>query len=471
MSYLDKIDNKDREDARIRRKILWLFLLLVLAIGITSGIYVGGSRTWDGLSGSVIKEPGPPSVPSQEEPTSQPEASDNTQSKDVPENEEMGDADSVSKEIELWKLVSSSNQTVDYENYLQKYPNGRYAAIAKLRVERLQAAAKTAQASPESANASASKPQSATPLPRIELEEAAWSKASTINSPAAYQEYLHEYPKGSYAALALERIASMSIASASQVPRIAESTPLATTTTTRPATDNSVENRPTTSPNSASPVSPSINQTDVRYVTQGFAKLDLLPTGSAAVSAPENVRLGDSFIVYLRVSPGDVASLKRSLEEDLKDDLPENIVGATKPGVTLSKYMEAHLEGNGFSVKPLVNEKQVVSSTGATTWQWEVTSSMFGTRTLNFSLSCYIPLRNNEEPHGCYFYPLKVKVAVSPWPLLQEHWKWIITSILIPLIAGIWILYKHFKTSQNTKPNLANKVRERMIRRKFNESK
>lgn len=51
-------------------------------------------------------------------------------------------------ELAFWDSIKDSNHVSDYEAYLQAYPKGRFAALAKARIERLKAAEK-AEAKPE----------------------------------------------------------------------------------------------------------------------------------------------------------------------------------------------------------------------------------------------------------------------------------------------------------------------------------
>ena len=47
-------------------------------------------------------------------------------------------------ELTFWESVKDSNYASDYEAYLKAYPNGRFAALAKARIERLKGAASAA---------------------------------------------------------------------------------------------------------------------------------------------------------------------------------------------------------------------------------------------------------------------------------------------------------------------------------------
>jgi serine/threonine protein kinase len=259
--------HRHEEDAAVPRrrdKQGWLVLALLFAAGIGSGIYLGTNHSWDGLSEHAVDSEStasaPPLAGAQPEPSAQSpaqssgppsaQASEQSLPAAVPPSADAsagtassGSSDSsaaagapgtlgapdetvastsrLRSEIDLWKRASKSNQISGYENYLREYPQGRYATIARLRLERLQAAAApkpplpeqatTAPkpALPETGKADAGKSAPVAPTPWIKPEEAAWTRATEINSAASYKEYLRKYPRGGYAALARDRLASM----------------------------------------------------------------------------------------------------------------------------------------------------------------------------------------------------------------------------------------------------------------------
>lgn len=66
-------------------------------------------------------------------------------------------------ELTFWESIKDSNHAADYEAYLQTYPNGRFAPLAKARVQRLKAQAPAASSppAPSKAETPADKPASA----------------------------------------------------------------------------------------------------------------------------------------------------------------------------------------------------------------------------------------------------------------------------------------------------------------------
>jgi serine/threonine protein kinase len=125
----------------------------------------------------VAKSPSPPS-PSETAPV--PPASETGSQKALRDNE----AATFAREDELWRQASISDKPGAYEKYLREFPKGRYAPIARLRLE--------------------SKPAKGTaPSP----EEDLWTSSTAVNTQTAYETYLRKYPKGRYAALAKDRIA------------------------------------------------------------------------------------------------------------------------------------------------------------------------------------------------------------------------------------------------------------------------
>ncbi|WP_425273980.1 formylglycine-generating enzyme family protein [Paraburkholderia lacunae] len=66
-------------------------------------------------------------------------------------------------EITFWNSIKDSNYPSDYEAYLKAYPNGRFAALAHARIDRLRAAAPSSAPAPAPPAARPAAPASAAP--------------------------------------------------------------------------------------------------------------------------------------------------------------------------------------------------------------------------------------------------------------------------------------------------------------------
>lgn len=99
--------------------------------------------------------------------------------------EPMSGARSNDPETMLWNEVKSTNSIDDYQTYMGQYPKGKYLALAKSHVKKLQE---------EAANET------------LRKEQQAWQTAEQAGGEADYQSYLNLYPQGRYAAIAQVRI-------------------------------------------------------------------------------------------------------------------------------------------------------------------------------------------------------------------------------------------------------------------------
>ncbi|NEX62790.1 SUMF1/EgtB/PvdO family nonheme iron enzyme [Noviherbaspirillum galbum] len=80
-------------------------------------------------------------------------------------------------ELTFWDSIKDSNHADDYEAYLQAYPKGRFAALAKARIERLRAEGKGAK--------EASKPAAETPKPAPKAAETPKPAPKAAETPRA----------------------------------------------------------------------------------------------------------------------------------------------------------------------------------------------------------------------------------------------------------------------------------------------
>ncbi|MBN3756800.1 SUMF1/EgtB/PvdO family nonheme iron enzyme [Paraburkholderia sp. Tr-20389] len=88
-------------------------------------------------------------------------------------------------ELTFWESIKDSNYASDYEAYLKAYPNGRFATLAKARIDRLKASGQTAPPATHAAPASAPPhPAAAAPTPAPAPAPQAAPKAAATPAPA-----------------------------------------------------------------------------------------------------------------------------------------------------------------------------------------------------------------------------------------------------------------------------------------------
>ncbi len=94
-------------------------------------------------------------------------------------------------EDQYWNAVSASTNVRDFQDYLNNYPNGRYVAVARLRISQLGGSSSTSVSPSPSGNS---------------VEDQYWNAVRNSTNAQDFQSYLNAYPNGQYAALARLKI-------------------------------------------------------------------------------------------------------------------------------------------------------------------------------------------------------------------------------------------------------------------------
>ena len=190
-------------------------------------------------------------------------------------------------------------------------------------------------------------------------------------------------------------------------------------------------------------VPPAINQADpVVVLATETKRIDSLVTGSAAVSAPQHVREGEPFNLYLRVSRAGLDELLNSLASDA----PGNATRRGKTGVKLTPRMVATVHGFGFEFTPKESVPQAVSASEMTTWDWQAEATESGDLTIMFSLAGTLIVEGKEVPRDFYSYQQQVHVDVSPMGFVGRNWQWLSTSLVLPAFGALWVAFRRPKT-------------------------
>jgi formylglycine-generating enzyme required for sulfatase activity len=102
-------------------------------------------------------------------------------------------------EAAMWNEVRASGAREYLDAYLKQYPKGKYVALAKIELKKLDERDKAQRAK------ELTEKQQAAERERQETmrsEQAAWDEAKSAATAAAYASYLERYPRGRYASLA-----------------------------------------------------------------------------------------------------------------------------------------------------------------------------------------------------------------------------------------------------------------------------
>lgn len=130
-------------------------------------------------------------------------------------------------ELDYWNAIKDSKKAEDYQGYLDKYPEGNFADLAKLRLKKYTVAAPA----PEPA----ADPQ--------QQDIAAWNAIKSSKNADDYKAYLEKYPNGEFVDLAKLRIEQYG-APAPAAPPAAPPTAVEQPAQPAPATTSTVAPKP-----------------------------------------------------------------------------------------------------------------------------------------------------------------------------------------------------------------------------------
>ena len=109
-----------------------------------------------------------------------------------PDGLPMGTVDDGTVRLDhaMWQTVSGSDRVEEYLHYLEQFPEGEFAALARDRIAAL---------------SQAKLPTSAIPADTA-IELSFWDSVKDSDNPALYQAYLEKYPEGNFASLATAKL-------------------------------------------------------------------------------------------------------------------------------------------------------------------------------------------------------------------------------------------------------------------------
>lgn len=107
--------------------------------------------------------------------------------------------DAAAFEYSYWETIKSSTGADEFKAYLARYPEGQFAALAKIKIKNLEVAGKPAEPEPTSRNSGAA-------------EIAFWDSVKNSTNPEDFRAYLKKYPNGDFAELANNRLRALTAA-------------------------------------------------------------------------------------------------------------------------------------------------------------------------------------------------------------------------------------------------------------------
>jgi hypothetical protein len=104
-------------------------------------------------------------------------------------------ADSTALDLAMWETVSDSGDVEGFLHYLQRFPEGEFAEIARDRITALsEALSQTPQVVAPAVDADTA------------VELSFWESVRVSDNPDMYEAYLEKYPNGEFVPLAKVRL-------------------------------------------------------------------------------------------------------------------------------------------------------------------------------------------------------------------------------------------------------------------------
>ena len=104
-------------------------------------------------------------------------------------------------EIEFWDSVKHSGNALEYTVYLERYPDGAFAPLARARIAMLESGQAPMATSGPAPLVAAVDPKA--------IELTFWDTVKDSSNPEMYRAYLEKYPDGEFAPLAVAKLAEV----------------------------------------------------------------------------------------------------------------------------------------------------------------------------------------------------------------------------------------------------------------------
>lgn len=176
--------------------------------------------------------------------------------------------------------------------------------------------------------------------------------------------------------------------------------------------------------------SPSAAPKSASSLEEVDAALTKLDWGQMAFDVPEKLRLEQTALIHLLISPAQTAEqLTNAIRERTSE--PVKIESAR---IQISGMMEAKLVGSAFEIQPITPEApQMVSRTEPTEWKWEIRPRQSGQQSLHLTLNAIIRFDDKERPRVIRTFDRVIQVDVAA--VANTPWRLPVAVIAAALIA------------------------------------
>lgn len=178
-------------------------------------------------------------------------------------------------------------------------------------------------------------------------------------------------------------------------------------------------------------------------------KKEVRPKGLIAYSVPNEMQVGDEYLVKVRISKKNDKTVL--LVGDREIPISDNLNSVKVESITVSPIMSASLLSSkkDFEITTLSTDIQNIDDEGYTEWTWSVSPLQGGENNLKLNVKIRIKEDGNDYYKDITVFERKIKVKSNIGSSIKDfifnNWEWFMGVIFIPLFQWFWLLWKRKK--------------------------
>lgn len=154
-------------------------------------------------------------------------------------------------------------------------------------------------------------------------------------------------------------------------------------------------------------------------------------SANLAFSVPEKANIVDDLKAQL------IIDTRKNSELIRKQITQPNVI--TIEPVQVSRLVKATVSAPDFEVTNVTDSEQLILDDAATEWQWILVPKRPGKHSINIVVTAIITYEGKEKPYHLKTFDKTVTIEITPKQFIlgwfESNWKWIISSLLIPLVG------------------------------------